>query len=189
MYGDIGQGQMVGPVTKQHIITAGYLIENKPSTQPRSPINPAAGMTEPPIGEMEQYARKVRAIHNPFVALHDLQMGTLSPDTINAVAAVYPSMYMDMQASMLETIGNMEEPLTRKQQMQLDIFFGNTGSVYAQYAPKFMARINTINQEAEEAQAAKQATPSRQGMGGGSNPSLSQSMRTTSQRLANSGNA
>lgn len=190
-YGGLSEADssIVGAITQQHMRSAAYLKENEPATHPRSLVNAAAGRTQPPIEEMEKYARKVRAVQNPLVILNDLQQGALSVDTVDAVKAVYPSMYLDMQTEVLKIISDpVRPPLTNKEEKNFDTFFGSRGAVYAAYRPAYQGRLNVLNKEILAKQQQNQPAPNRQGQGGGSNPSLSQSMRTTSQRLMSSGN-
>ena len=185
-YGELGKvnPQMVGAMTNQHLRSAAYLQEHMPETRPRSAMQPYGARTEAPTQELESYARRMRAVQNPLAILNDLEQGALHPDTVDAVQKVYPSMYRDMQMEIVKVLSEKKEPLTRKEEMQFDRFFGDRGSVYAAYRPDFQARIAAINKEVQEAEQQNNRPPSKQGQGGGSNPSIAQSMRTTSQRLA-----
>tara|TARA_R110002020_G_scaffold38779_18_gene116140 strand:- start:1756 stop:4065 length:2310 start_codon:yes stop_codon:yes gene_type:complete len=182
MYGELGKAnnQIVGAITNQHLKAAAYLKEEAPRSDALSPAMPGRGRREPPIGEQEEYARKVRAIANPMSLLEDMSNGRLHPDAVKAVQHVYPAMYLDMQMEVLDVINRPETPpLTRKQEMQFDVFLGGKGMVYAAYRPAYQARLGVVNEEIKEAN--KQKAP--QNKPGSSSPTLAQSMRTTSQRL------
>lgn len=183
-YGELGN-DMVRSVTQRHMVALSYLAEAAPKPEYINPMLPAMGKMSVPIGELESYVRKVEAVMDPTVALRDLVTGSIHSDTIEAVRSVYPSMYAEMELEVMKELSDARN-LTKEQAIAFDKFLGGEGLVYGASNPGFQARLGMANEmKRGESGPRAPAAPSKPGRPTG-RPTLGQSMRTGSQRAAES---
>lgn len=175
--------EMVGAITKQQMRTLSYLQTELPPQPLLVPGMPQLGRKKIPIGEQEKYIRKMAAVQNPFLLMDELERGKVSKETVDAVRAVYPSFYLDLQTSILQELGSTPRALTKDQAIAMDrIIAGATGKrglVYGASNPGFQARLDLANQS-KGSQGAQAASGGQQSAPGKA-PSLAQDMRTGTQ--------
>lgn len=175
--------EMVGAITKQQMRTISYLQTELPPQPLLVPGMPQLGRKKIPIGEQEKYIRKMAAVQNPFLLMDELERGKVNKETVDAVKAVYPSFYLDLQASVLQELGSAPRALSRDQAIAMDKIMagatGKSGLVYGASNPGFQARLDLANQ-AKGSQGAQAASGGQQSAPGKA-PSLAQDMRTGTQ--------
>lgn len=175
--------EMVGAITKQQMRTLSYLQTELPPQPLLVPGMPQLGRRKIPIGEQEKYIRKMAAVQNPFLLMDELERGKVNKETVDAVKAVYPSFYLDLQTSILQELGSAPRALSRDQAIAMDKIIagatGKSGLVYGASNPGFQARLDLANQ-AKGSQGAQAASGSQQSAPGKA-PSLAQDMRTGTQ--------
>lgn len=79
---------------------------------------------KPSQAQIAAYARKVEAIENPFSILTDYQNGTLTKDKVDAVRAVYPAIFAQIQKRILKTATEHKLDLPYQKRIQLSILLG-----------------------------------------------------------------
>lgn len=88
---------------------AQYLMQNLPATEAPSLFDDYLDMP-PSQTEMDAFARRVEAIEDPFSILDRAADFTLHPDSVDAVAFVYPELYRQIQSdamSVVDTINSL----------------------------------------------------------------------------------
>lgn len=86
-------------------------------------VSPGMPEMQPPRSEYQKYSRYVRAINDPTSLLDEADTGTLTPESVEAVRIVYPSLYAQMQAALAERVQNMPK-VPYRQRMQLSALLG-----------------------------------------------------------------
>lgn len=83
---------------------------------------------EPSSTEMNQWHKYVNAVENPTSALTEVANGTLSKETMETLAMVYPKLLSDMQmqvtSGMIDAI-NKKKTIPYKTKLTLSMFLGN----------------------------------------------------------------
>lgn len=105
---------------------AQYLAARMPAP-PRTTDNPnlaaLANQRRPDPVQLYEFARRVEAVENPKALLRDLAQGTLSPAAVDAVREVYPKLYAEMQARVLDKLGDEKELLHYEDRVRLGLLF------------------------------------------------------------------
>jgi len=136
---DIASGRAVGPyVLDDHaprtaqamrqlqVRAATHLVSNAP-VPPRRTTNPNLGAltadARPDPLQLYEFSRRVAAIQNPMSILDDLHNGSLSVAATEAVREVYPQLYAEMQARVLDGLANSQELLPYEHRIRLGLLF------------------------------------------------------------------
>lgn len=83
---------------------------------------------KPSASALYDFQNVLDTIKNPFVALEQVQYGTLIPDTIETLQAVYPQMYDDMKIKIMDKyfdLKSKDEELPRRTLVMLSEFMGS----------------------------------------------------------------
>ena len=72
-------------------------------------MGPLAGDWEPTAAERDAFQRYHDALENPTGILKDAARGTLTPEAIEAVRAVYPALFAQMQAKLVDAMAGRKE--------------------------------------------------------------------------------
>ena len=83
------------------VAQASFLASKLPPGPNHYVFSPKQQATDSQIAEFLHY---YRALDNPMVALQDIKTGTLTKQTVEAIANVYPSLYKDMSAELLNRV-------------------------------------------------------------------------------------
>ncbi len=88
----------------------------------KAPKNPYAGMPEsvaprwePSAADLDRFNRCKEAVENPAKVLKNLANGYMSPEQIDAIRAVYPTIYQDLREKLGERLAMSKKPLTYHQ--------------------------------------------------------------------------
>lgn len=130
-----------------------FLATKAPKEQPSAPGMPPLPA---PKQDMLRFQRYVKAIDNPLGILDDAANGSLSPEAVEAVKMVYPSIFETMQAELAGRIQNAPKiPYTRR--MQLSALLGQdmTGTL----RPSVAMAAQGAYASAGQASAAPQQVP------------------------------
>lgn len=76
-----------------------------------------------PVSEMARFARYYAAVDRPMRIVEELQAGTLSHETVEAVREVYPKLYEQVRNEIITTAAEAKEPLPYEKVKQLSILF------------------------------------------------------------------
>jgi hypothetical protein len=194
-YADVNQNVMPA-VASQYARMLEYANAERPRSVPMYPGAPQLGMIRPPLDKQESYVRKMLAVQNPMLLLQELQNGDVTRDTVEAVSAVYPTLYSNMVLEVMTAISERTEALSRQEEAVLSTFLSRSGVPFGSQTPSLMARMATVYQQQSQPQVehrgggggAEQGRPGparKPGAQAGS-PSLAQSMKTGSQRSTDS---
>jgi len=102
-----------------------YLNKNLPSSV-ASPT-PFASPLPPTRQQVHTWLNRLRAIENPSSILDDFSKGKLTPEAVDAVRAVYPETFADIQSQMLERLGALQgkkKAPAYAQRIQLGLLLG-----------------------------------------------------------------
>lgn len=109
--------------------------------------------------DLESFARRFRAANQPQTVLEDLAKGRLTKEAAETVRDLYPEMFKEMQMALVETIAEAKKPLSYKAKIQLGLLLDVTTD--PSLTPDFMAEIQKLHADAEEA-IANPPAPSNQ---------------------------
>lgn len=150
-----------------------FLSSKLPRNPDVQPIRALERPWEPTDGELTRFERYVRAIENPRSVLSDLSMGAVAQESIEALRAVYPRVYDDLKARMLERLAQHSAPLSFQQRTALSALLGSDMGDSRRRARAAVIRQVQQGAAAQEAQA--QAAKG--------NAKLSTNLATEGQRL------
>lgn len=143
-------------------------IQHLDSVLPRSPMvgNTLQGKDrwQPSAGEIEKFARIIRATENPNAALESLAAGKLTMDEVKAMRAVFPEVYQKARTDIALRTPELQKELSYERQVQLSIFF--QVPVTTSMRRDTIDAIQTMHLKSsgdEGGQSANQATGSRGG--------------------------
>jgi len=93
-----------------------------------APKNPGLGMFgkrpwNPSDFQLAKWERTVVAVLDPLSVLDDLKKGTLTHEAVNAIEAVYPKLYAEIQGLVMEKASALNEELPYAKRIQLSILF------------------------------------------------------------------
>lgn len=70
--------------------------------------------------DLKKFEKYLGAVENPESVFHDMERGQLSPESVEALQAVYPNLYNQLREKTLELVGqNPKMPYSRKLQLGL----------------------------------------------------------------------
>jgi len=183
--------EMAGQIADATSRGVQFLASKVPPQLQLGQIGAAGRPYRPADSEISRWARYVRAVDDPHALVEDLQRGTLTLETVEAVKTVYPEYFARVQRSLVERVSETRKELPYGKRLQLSILFGAPfdGSM----RPEFIAAM----QATFESEAAQQ--PQQQpGPGGGAGPAApvqpsaaalnridTRNLETPAQRLAN----
>lgn len=79
---------------------------------------------EPSDAQIAQFERKLSVIMDPTVTLSALKQGTLTADHMQAMQAVYPKIYQQMQKRTFNWMTKQTKPVSYQMRMRLSLFMG-----------------------------------------------------------------
>jgi hypothetical protein len=96
-----------------------YLASKVPAApQSMNTLQPHLDKSAPPPAEMAKFLRAVRAVEDPSSVLDSLQKGDITPEQVDALKAVYPEMYAELQkqiVSEVAALGDKKVPYAKAQ--------------------------------------------------------------------------
>jgi hypothetical protein len=99
--------------------------------------------------EISQHTRYVEALDNPSVVLDLARRGSLTPDHVEAVKAVYPQLYNKMRAQLFQELTTSSSPLPYGRRVQLGILLDLPTD--ATLTPEFVSAIQATYSASEKA--------------------------------------
>jgi len=100
--------------------------------------------------EYIKWARAFRVVNQPLTVLDDLKSGLLTPESVKALAAVYPDMHQKLQAAVLDQYAKSKPKLSFQQKEQLGLLVGP--SVKSAFNPQFIQAMQKNYQSGEQQQ-------------------------------------
>lgn len=74
-------------------------------------------------GEMERFARRVRAAEDPLSVLSDLERGTITVEAADTLRVVYPQIFSEVQTRLLTRAAELEAKLPYQRLVHLSLLF------------------------------------------------------------------
>lgn len=153
---DVRDPDVLAAVTAVAMRRVTYLDKHSP--QPPPPTVLGRSEWNPSPTETERFARRVRAAFAPESVLHDIADGTITPEGAETLREVYPRLYAEAQARMIDQAAKMQARLPHATVVKLSVLF--RAALTASLEPAHLAAI----------QAAGQPQPAPQGPGPGGPP-------------------
>lgn len=152
-------------------MTAARSLQFLASKLPNRPnANPFDTPYEPSDSEIAGFNRYKNVVENPLVALDQIKLGTIMPETIETLSTVFPKLYDEMKSSVMEQASNMlakKKPIPYQTKQALSMFLGEP--LDASFTPPaVMANQQAFvqgNQQRQDQNMAAQGRPSKTGMG------------------------
>ena len=98
-----------------------YLLAEMPKPPaPSSPFAPKISWN-PSDFELNKFAQILQVAEDPLVVLDELEAGTLTSNHMDALKAMYPSVYQAIQAKVIDTATTNPEPMPYAERVKLSI--------------------------------------------------------------------
>lgn len=158
-------------------IAMAFLASKLPQPRSRDLLTPHLDDPKPPADELLKFARYVNAVKDPSVLVEELERGTLTAETVEAVRAVYPEVYSEIRQSVMAELADSRRTIPYQEKTRLALLLGIKPD--ATFDAAFGQRLQqpTTPTEGSGGGAAK---PSR---GGGALKGVASSYETTLNRL------
>lgn len=101
-----------------------FLATKLPTSAPPDPLTPQLREVKPPDYELVRFARYVKAVQDPSVLVDELERGSLSLETVEAVKSVYPETYEQVRQTILNELSKAKHPLPYQERTRLEILLG-----------------------------------------------------------------
>jgi hypothetical protein len=98
-----------------------YLQKHAPKAPPPSMFG--ARPWHLSTGEIERFARRVRAADDPLTVLQDVERGTVTVEAAEALREVYPELFSEVQTRLLSRAAELEAKLPYQRVMSLSLLF------------------------------------------------------------------
>ncbi len=103
-----------------------YLQKHAPQAQARPGVIMSLGLP-PSDYELEIFDRRREIVNDPFHILKEIKRGTLTPEAVDALQAVYPEMHKQLKQNITVQLGELAgrgESLPYRQVMPLELLLG-----------------------------------------------------------------
>ena len=111
--------------------TAASMLNAMQYLMSKAPKNPYEGMPpaiapqwSPSAAELDQFNRYREAVVSPASVLKNMAKGYIAPEQVEALQAVYPAMYADLQQKISERMMMLKKPLGYQQRLALAAVIG-----------------------------------------------------------------
>lgn len=123
---NIGPLGDVAPGTAAAIsAAASRAVQYLQSVAPKPPEKaPLGAQWEPSKDEIQKFSRHLEAVEKPLSILKAAAAGTLTPQQIDAVKAVYPQLYQDIQQRVVNRLSDEPKGIPKKARLMLNMLTG-----------------------------------------------------------------
>lgn len=132
------------------LAAAQFLYAKMPKPPPSVEQSLTHKAWKPSEAEIVRWERYLRAVEDPQSVLRHLQRGTVSPEEVETLKAIYPKLYQGVVDELNDNLPQLRRDLPRKTRTQLSLWFGVP--VDATMAPDFVSMIQSIHIAEEIAQ-------------------------------------
>lgn len=149
-----GAPKTAGTATMTAIRGAQFLASKIP--QDAITLNPMTGKTElnATDEEIAEFKMFWETVNQPMTALRDLARGMLTPQQVEALEAVYPALFADMQQKALEELSKLKDPPPYDRRAQMDFLLKLNGLGEKSLSSNFQAALEAarmlLEQETQE---------------------------------------
>jgi hypothetical protein len=118
---DSADPDLVAAIEEATLRKLAYLQKHAPKLPTPGPL----GTKEwrPSTGELERFARRIRAAEDPLTVLQDVERGTVTTEAAEALREVYPALFSEVQMRLLGRAAEIEAKLPYQRVMHLSILF------------------------------------------------------------------
>lgn len=104
--------------------TATAFLDSKlPQERSRSPLQPKVAPNKPSPADMSKFVRYAKAVDDPLSVFEDASKGKVSREGVEALKAVYPALYSELQGRYGAAIANRSKELSYAQKVQMAVLF------------------------------------------------------------------
>jgi hypothetical protein len=168
----------VGMVLQQRLATAVNFLNSK---MPKPAVVNGMFKREhtPSSMELAKFERYVQIVEQPLTALDELKNGTLTREHVEALQAVYPEIYKQMQMAVMDKISAGDTKLSYAKKLQIGILLNIPADSSLQ--PETILQLQqSINPQSEQPQTGPQFRPS-----GMEQTGISERMQSGTEALSN----
>lgn len=111
----------LGQATAERVQAAqDFLLSKLPQRPPRPSLQPSMERErEPPFDEQQRWLRYVRAVNDPLSVVDDARRGKLRAEGVEALKAVYPTIYEGLRAQVHAAVAERGERLSYQDRLRL----------------------------------------------------------------------
>jgi len=170
--------QMAAELSMRATEAVNYLVEQIPSVPTSDELNPMLALEQWEFSDIQidTFEKALAAIDDPLSILDSLVEGTLTPEGMEALTAVFPKLAEQIKTGVMEKLSELDTPIPYEAKAQLCILFDVCAD--STFTPDFIRTMqgNFAQPEPEGPQGPK--------MGSVSTTNRSKSLESTSERLA-----
>jgi hypothetical protein len=126
-------------------------LASKAPARPASPLGDVPALRlpwKPSAAEMAKWAAYVRAVEDPASVLEDAAGGRLTPEGVEALSAVYPSLLADLRGRVLGMVAEHPRRLDYQQRLSLGLLLGL--DLDESMTPAVVASLQQMHQQQPE---------------------------------------
>ena len=111
-------------LTRKATTATAFLESKLPQERSRSPLQPQVKPSKPSPAEMSKFVRYAKAVDDPLSVFEDASKGAVSREGVEALKAVYPALYRELQGRYGAAVANRKQELSYPQKVQMAVLFG-----------------------------------------------------------------
>jgi len=101
-----------------------FLFERMPKAEePTGSLQMGKRKFEPSTLEISKFERYLSAVQDPMSVVQDLAEGNLSPEGVETLRTVYPEIYSQLQNTIMDKVGELDNELPYDKRLQLGMLF------------------------------------------------------------------
>lgn len=120
-----------------------------PSRVDKFSLQPQLQSTRASDAEISKFMRTAQAVDDPLIVLQEAKNGTLTRDHVEAVKAVYPNLYAEMQTTVMRYVVDSKQELPYDKRIQLGILLDIPTD--KSLSPDFLRAVQATYSDAEKA--------------------------------------
>jgi hypothetical protein len=141
-----GDNEALTEMLQGKVIAAqSFLLEKAPKSNIHEPYG-AQKQYKPSDQELARWNRYIRAVDNPLTILEDMRGGILTPESVEAVKAIYPQLYEKIVMKANEHLAKSKKPLSIQAKIQVATLMGVP--VSSALSPQLMKILQSNTQQA-----------------------------------------
>ena len=118
-----------------------------------NPLQPTSDVDKVDPAARDRWLRSAKAVDDPMSVLSDARSGSLTPEAVAAVKAVYPRIYGQIQGQVMAELAKSDRPLSYSRAQQLSILLGVPADV--SLTPAYLAAVQNPPTQAKPLKAGK----------------------------------
>lgn len=118
-----------GQIANNHLIAAQFLASKMPKNPHEGIPAALAPKWEPSPADLTRFNRALEAVVAPDKALANIAKGYMTQEQVDALRAVYPAIYEDLRAKIVERLGTYGKQLQYQQKLGVQMLLGGQGGM------------------------------------------------------------